>query len=243
MKTRFTAFATLFVVIALCRVPASFSQESRFTEAFNAARQAAEKDAMSSRSVVPILKLFDEFKTPVEVAELEMLLGQFYNQRTGFVDPAQAVVHLSKALEYDLPERTRMQALMWRSGSQEQLKKYDEALKDLLRYLLMCSYHDLSGGYPPIEAPKVPIFSGSNSNNPENVERIKDYNSYREQISFQSDMLWGRYAAIEGIRRLQKNTSKTNVDTGKVLEQISPDASRHKIIMQWLNSENKNPNP
>jgi len=84
---------------------------------------------------------------------------------------------------------------------------------------------------------------GYNSDNPENVERIKDYNFYHQQVAFQSEMLWGRYTAIEGIRRLQKTTSKTNEETGKVLEQISPDASRHKIIMQWLNSENRNPTP
>jgi len=171
------------------------------------------------------------------------LLGKFYGQRTGFVDPTQSILHLSKALDHDLPERTRMQALMWRSGSQEQLKKYDEALKDLLRYLLICSYHDFSGGTPTIEAPKVPIFMGYNSDNPENVERIKDYNFYHQQVAFQSEMLWGRYTAIDGIRRLQKTTSKTNEETGKVLEQISPDSSRHKIIMQWLNSENRNPTP
>jgi hypothetical protein len=179
----------------------------------------------------------------VEVAELEVLLGFLYNQRTGLLDPAQSVIHLSKALDHDLPERTRLQALMWRSGSLEQLKRYDAALKDLLRYLLICSYHDLSGGYPSIKAPNVLIYSGSNSNNPENLERLQDYHRYREEIAFQSDMLWGRYSAIEGIRRLEKYTATTNEQTGKVLEQLSPDTSRQNIIKEWLKSENKDPTP
>jgi hypothetical protein len=84
----------------------------------------------------------------VERAQLEEGLGRLYSYRTGLVDYPKAVVHLTAALQNELPEHAYLELLMLRGNCQELLGKKGGALRDYLRGLLACSYHDLSGGWP-----------------------------------------------------------------------------------------------
>ena len=82
----------------------------------------------------------------VEKAQLEEALGQLYSYRTGLVDYPKALVHLTVALRYELPEQTYIELLMLRGNCEEFLGNKAGALRDYLRGLLACSYHELSGG-------------------------------------------------------------------------------------------------
>ncbi len=157
------------------------------------------------------------------------------------MDPAKAVAHFTAALQYELPERTYIEVLMWRGNSQEQLKKTTEALRDYLRGLLACSYYNLSGGWPEIQRSKVPIYM--NSPDLENGERVRHYNRYRKSIDFQRFLLLQRYYLVEAVNRVRDERSGSRVEITEVLGTLSPDSSRLGAIRDWLKSENKRPWP
>ena len=209
----------------------------QFREQYQSARNAVE----ASRSVEPFLELLGKCKRPEEVAELEMTIGVTYGQRTGLVDPTKAVVHFSNALGYDLPEKAYIQAIMWRGNSLEQTKKRREALEDYLRGMLACSYHELSGGWPEMLPPTVRI--NRRSRDPEDVQRVRDYQRYRKRIKFKKFLLMQRYFFVEAVKRVQAYASISDGEVLKTLEKLSPDASRHASIMNLLKSENKRPWP
>ncbi len=247
-RPSFTRLFKCFVGILLCMatlhpptIYAMYSELSGFSQAFLHDYEAAEKMVASSKSADPFLGLLAKYASDAERAELETTIGLIYNQRTGAVDPAKAVVHLTAALGYELPEKTHIQVVMWRSGSQEQLKNSDEAFKDYVRVLLACSYHDLSGGWPPIKGGKEVIYI--NGTDPKNEARRRDYEWYRQSISQQQFILGMRYYAIDAVKRMVKEQSWDQARVAATLEILSPDASRYEIIKGWLNSENKPPWP
>jgi hypothetical protein len=193
------------------------------------------------KTVDPLLALLKKYTNEVEQAHLEVYIGRAYGQRTGVVDPAKAVVHFTAALRYELPERTYIQILMWRGNSQEQLKKTSEALRDYLRGLLACSYYDLSGGWPEIQSSKVPI--SMNSPDPENSERVRDYNTYRKSLDFQQFLLMQRYYFIEAVKRVTNERSGSQAEIMETLGNLSPDSTRVGVVHEWLKLENKRPWP
>src|SRR5579863_9055944 len=79
------------------------------------------------KSVEPLLAMLTKYNRPEEQTELNLTLGLLYNQQTGLVDGAKAVIYFNKALQYDLPERQYLEILMWRGNSLEGTKKYDDA--------------------------------------------------------------------------------------------------------------------
>jgi hypothetical protein len=133
----------------------------------------------------------------------------------------------------------RLQVLMWRWGSQQQLENYDAASKDLLRILLICSSHDLPDSNEDIgePKPKVPTSIGE----PDDPERGLDYAYYRQQNGFQDFLLLSRYTAIEGIRNLQKLTGMKDDEIRGTLEELTPSSLRIEVIKRWLASGNKRP--
>ena len=193
------------------------------------------------QSAEPLLKLLKKYRKTEEQAELELSIGLAYNQRTGVVDPAKAVIHLSNALKFHLPEKTRLQIFMWRGNSLEGLKKHDEALQNYLRGLLACSYYDLSGEWPEIKSSNVPIYT--NSDDPENAQRVRDYQRYRKTIDFQRFLFMQRYYLIEAVKRVQTNAAIDEDQVRKVLKELSPDTSRYDIVIGFIKSENKRPWP
>jgi len=201
---------------------------------------AAERMVNEEKSVEPVLALQPRYTNALEQVSLEISIGLDYNQRTGVVNPTNAVVHFTMALNYDnLPDQTRLEILMWRGGSLEQMGKFDEALKDFLRGLLECSYHDFSGGWPEILKPKVAIYM--NSPDPENPQRARDYNRYRRQVDFQRFLLRYRYSFIDSVKRVRQN--KTDQDILEIIQDLSPDSGRNEKIVESLKSENKQPWP
>jgi len=215
--------------------------ETALSEQFRQQYQLAQNAVEASRSVQPFLELLGRCKRPEEVAELEMTIGVTFGQRTGLVDPAKAVVHFTNALEYELPEKAYIRAIMWRGNALEQTKKHRKALEDYLRGLLACSYHDLSGGWPEILPPTVPM--ARHSRDPEDVQRVRDYQRYRKRVMFQRLLLTDRYFFVEAVRRVQAHLSISDGEVLKTLEKLSPDASRHALVMNLLKSENERPWP
>jgi tetratricopeptide (TPR) repeat protein len=215
--------------------------ESIFTKAFIQDYESAQKSVDTLKSAEPLVALLSKYLKPEEQAELELSIGIVYNQRTGVVDPAKAVAHLTRALEFNLPERTCIEIWMWRGGSYEQLKKYPEALRDYIRGLLTCSYRDLAGGWPELLAPTVPIYI--NSDDPENPQRVKDYQRYRHAIDLKRFLLMQRYYLIEAVKRLQADGAIADKALDKAVKELSPDASRIEIISGLIKSENKRPWP
>jgi hypothetical protein len=193
------------------------------------------------KSTEPLLELSKRYTNEADQAYLEVYIGMVYGQRTGVVDPAKSLVHLTAALRYELPEKTYIQVLMWRGGSQEQLNKTKEALKDYLRGLLACSYHDLSGGWPKIQSSKVPIFM--NSHDSENGERARDYNTYRKSLDLQQFLLMQRYYFIDAVKRVTRESSNSETEIMEILGDLSPDSARTRVVREWLKSENKRPWP
>lgn len=220
---------------------ALYSGLTGFSQAFLHDYEAAGKMADSSKSAEPFFDLLTKYTSDAEKAELETTTGLIYNQRTGVVDPAKAITHFTIALGYQLPEKNYIQVVVWRSGSEEQLKMNDEALKDCLRVLLACSYHDLSGGWPEIKSGKETIYI--NSPDPTNEARRRDYARYRQTTDQQQFILSMRYYMIEAMKRLGKDRSWDQAWVVETLETLSPDASRYEIIKGWLDSENKRPWP
>ena len=212
------------------------SGESVFSPAFQEERTAAEKTAQLSHSVEPLLKLLDKYRKPEEIAELELTIGMVYGQRTGLVNPAQSVVHLTSALKYALPDDVRLQALVWRADALSSLGQHDDAMNDRLRVLLAVSYRDLSGGCPEIKQSTLPILN--RSDDPENERRRQDYQQYRVQLEAQQHLLIDRYSSIEAIRDTQKRLGTSDEKILVLLNELSPDRSRHEIILRWLKAEN-----
>jgi hypothetical protein len=228
-------------VFALHSGLADAKGECAFSKEFIRDYESAQKMVDELQSAEPLLKLATMYKKTAEQAELELSIGLAYNQRTGVVDPAKAVLHLSNALKFDLPERTRLKIFMWRGNSLEGLKKHDAALQDYLRGLLACSYYDLSGEWPEIKPSNVPIYM--NSDDPKNAQRVRDHQRYRKTIDFQRFLFMQRYYLIDAIKRLQTNASIDEDQVRKVLKELSPDTSRYSVVVGFIESENKRPWP
>jgi hypothetical protein len=196
---------------------------------------SAEAMVNQSKSIEPLIVLQQRYTNLPEQTSLEISIGLDYNQRTGVVNPSNAVVHFTAALKNDLPEQTFIEILTWRGGSQEQLKNTNEALEDYLRGLLACSYYDLSDGWPEIQQPKVLIYI--NSSDPKNSQRARDYNLYRKHVDLQRFLLMHRYYFIDSAKRVRQG--KSDPDIRDILQTISPDSSGNEKIVESLKSDNK----
>lgn len=215
--------------------------ECIFSKEFIRDYESAQKMVDKLQSAEPLLKLQKKYRKTEEQTELELSIGLAYNQRTGVVDPAKAVLHLSNALKFQLPEKTRLQIFMWRGNSLEGLKKHDEALQDYLRGLMACSYYDLSGAWPEIKSPNVPF--SINSGDPKDIQRARDYRSYRKKINFQRFLFMQRYYLIEAVKRVQTDAAIDEDQVRKSLKELSPDTSRYDVVIGFIKSENKQPWP
>lgn len=215
--------------------------ECIFTKEFIQHYETAQKSVDTLKSAEPLLALLTKYRKPEELAELELSIGLVYGQRTGVVDPAKAVTHLSRALEFNLPERTYIEICMWRGNSYEQLKKYPEALRDYIRGLLACSYRDLARGWPEVLASTVPIYM--NSDDPENAQRVRDYHRYRDAVDLTQFLLRQRYYLIEAVKRVQADGAIADQTVEKTVKELTPDTSRYQIISGFVKSENRQPWP
>ena len=241
MNSNSTITVTLTCAIAFYVLPAfaQFSGLSGFSEAFLRDYSSAQEMVNQTKSAEPLIALQRRYTNATEQAELEVSIGLAYGQRTGVVNPSNAVTHSTMALRYDLPEKTYIQILLWRGNSQEQLKNTNEALTDYLRGLLACTYYDLTGGWPEILEPKVPIYI--NSPDPDNAQRVRDYNLYRRHVDFQRFLLMQRYYFIDAAKRVRQG--KSDREIVELLGTLSPDSSRFGTITECLKSENRRPWP
>lgn len=82
-----------------------------------------------------------------------------------------------------------------------------------------------------------------NSPDPENSERVRDYNTYRKTIDFQRFLLMQRFFLIEAVKRVQPDLAKSKDQIVDILATLSPDSSRFETITDWLKSENSQPWP
>lgn len=219
----------------------SVDHNTIFQKSFIRDYEVAQQQIESGESMQPMLNLLKKYHRPEEVAELELTIGLAYNQGGGFVDPEKAIVHLTKALEFKLPERTIMEIFVWRGGSFEQLKNYKESLKDYLRVLLAATYYDINREWPEIKPPKTPIYT--NSIDPENKKRIRDYNEYRNRLNHHRFILTQRYFMVDAIKRVRKENSIGEKDLVDILGNLTPDTYAIRKVRSLLNEENKRPWP
>ena len=245
MNGKLVAFA--FVVLghsasyAFNLGPQDLSGENVFEQQFIEDYERANVQLVEEGSLRAMLDLVQKYKRPLEQAELELTIGLAYNQRTGLIDPAKAVEHLSNAFRFDLPERTSVDILMWRGGSYEQLKQPRKALEDYLRGLVACSYYALSREWPEIEKPPQPIYI--NSSDPENEIRTRDYNAYRRKTDFIQHLLMRKYFFIDSIRRVQQASRMDQETILETLERLTPDAHVIETVENFLGEENNRPWP
>ena len=209
--------------------------ETVFSPEFLRDYESAMRAVDESHSGEPLLQLLTKYKQAEEVAELEVSLGVIYGQKTGLVDPAKAIAHFSNALRYNLPERTRLGVLLWRGNALEQLKKHDAAVKDYLRGLLACSYHDLSGGWPETKRPNTSF--DIRSDDDEDIQRARDYRMYQQRSDLQRYLLMQRSFFAEAVKRIRLRSSRGDKQLQEVLEELSPDTSRYALIMNLLKAE------
>jgi hypothetical protein len=241
MNSKLVAFALLVLGQSPSYALNLALQENVFEQQFLEDYERANVQLMEEGSLRPMLDLVQQYKRPLEQAELELTIGLAYNQRTGLVDPAKAVEHLSNALRFDLPERTFIDILMWRGGSYEQLKQPRKAMEDFLRGLVACSYYALQRKWPEIEKAPQPIFM--NSSDPENAMRIRDYTAYRRKTDFIRHLLQQKYYFIDSIRRLQQASRMDQETVLGTLRKLTPDAYAIETVERFLDEENHRPWP
>jgi hypothetical protein len=250
LASRLLDIALLAMVAASCPHPlfafhAGFVDargESVFSAEFVHDYQSADNASITTRSVKPFLELFSKYKQPNERAELELTIGVIYAQRTGHVDPAKAVKHLTNALNYQLPDETYLNALLWRAGSFEQLGKLDEARVDHLRGLLACSYYQLPLEWPEAKEPISPISIGSDVDDAD-AQRRRDYYAYRARIKLQQAILMQQFYFIDGLKRISSRSPLDQDQLRKVLGDLTPDERKHELLLRLLQSGNKRPWP
>ncbi len=68
----------------------------------------AEGKVNEEKSVEPVLALQKRYTNELEQVSLEISIGLDYNQRTGVVNPTNAVVHFTTALNYDNLPRIKL---------------------------------------------------------------------------------------------------------------------------------------
>jgi len=208
--------------------------------------KSVKDEARESMSMEPLLKFRSECDRPEEIADLEIFIGKAYNHQGGFVDHEKSVIHLSNALSYALPEETYLKVLMWRGNSYELKRRHDDALKDYLRGLLACSYHDLSGGWPSVDrelidanGPGVRTADGSGDPPQEYLDKHRDFRRFHDQLRLDENLLFMRYAFIEAIKRIRADQSLDSVKILNTLMEISPDRARYASLIQLIEGENE----
>ncbi len=215
--------------------------ETVFSPEFLQGYEAAIKAAEQSKSAEQVEQLLTKYKQPNEIAELELTLGILYGQRTGLVDPEKAIEHFNRALQYEFPEQTYLEIIMWRGNAHEQLKNHREALQDYLRGLLACSYQELSGGWPLDARPRLDY--DIRSADAQDVQRAMDYRRYLQRITAQRFLLMQRYYLIDAVKRMQNELEANDQELRTILEELSSDTSRYGLILEMVHSENKRPWP
>ncbi len=203
-----------------------------FSEDFVRDYNAAETALKATGSADPFHALLKKYRHPNERAELELTLGVIYCQRTGFVAPDKAVTHLTHALDYDLPEASYLDTLLWRAGSLEQLGKRDDAIRDHLRGLIACSNYDTPSEWPELRQPNavIPIA-------PENEaekEAKRDYERYRSTVLLQQHVMRQRGFFVQGMRRLSQGVPQNDEKLLNMLKEMTPDPQKHAAVLQLL---------
>jgi hypothetical protein len=206
-----------------------------FSEEFVRDYNAAEFARKATGSADPFHALLKKYRHPNERAELELTLGVIYSQRTGFVAPEKAVPHLTRALDYDLPDEAYLNTLLWRAGSFEQLGKREDAIRDHLRGLVACTRHDLPSEWPEL-LPPIAMFSIRPENEAER-EAKRDYERYRSRVLLQQHVMRQRGYFVQGIRRLCQGVSESDTKLLDMLEQITPDPRKHASVVRLLKPE------
>jgi hypothetical protein len=90
-------------------------------------------------------------------------------------------------------------------------------------------------------ASTVPIYM--NSDDPENPQRVKDYQRYRYAVDLKQFLLRQRYYLIEAVKRAQADGAIADQTVEKAVKELTPDTSRYQIISGFMKSEIKRPWP
>jgi tetratricopeptide (TPR) repeat protein len=176
---------------------------------------------------------------PEEIAEIDLALGRIYGYRKGLVDPAKAARHYSQALSFEFPITTYLQIVMGRGNAYEQLGELDRALQDYLRGLVAISEYDLSGPRPELLRPAVPF--DIRSDHPDDAERRRDYQRYRQAVERQQFLRMQKFHFVEAVKRLRTSLEGSPQHTRAALEAITPDPVRQQAVWRLLDPSKPSP--
>lgn len=219
----------------LCAMHAEFRDASgnfAYSERFLRDYAAATSEIAEAGSANPLHELLEHYDQPNEQAEIQLTLGVIYAQRTGLVSPEKAIRHLSLALDFQLPDRAHVDALLWRAGSFEQLRKRDEAVRDHLRGLVACLKFAPHDARPELLPPKIEF-----SINPQDDEerQIKaDYERYRLSVMLLQHIHRQRGYFVQGIRRLTRDQADAEIRLKGMLQTITPDPKAQDRVLDWI---------
>ena len=210
-----------------------------FSQAFAREYDAAWLDIHEKQSTIQLEGLLNKYTNAAEQAELELSLGLAYNQHSGVINHEKGIEHFTRALNYSFSEEWVLRIYLLRGNSFESLMQYENALRDYLRGLVACSYHDIPKKWPWIQPTPIPIYT--NSSDPNNKERSRDYRIYRLTLDWQQFLLSQRFQLIMAVNRVSKNAQYDDTYILKALSELTPDSSRYELIINLLKADNLDP--
>jgi tetratricopeptide (TPR) repeat protein len=198
--------------------------------------------------------LHHKFTKPAEQAEIELTLARFFSQRTGHVDPAEAVKWYDQALVRDLPATALAKQFIFRGNMHERLGDHEKALSDYARGLLACLQFNLPDSWPkPESSGKLqppPNRSWDEFDNGQTETRLlarrqqgADYRRDAEMTRREQDLLQARYYYIDAIKRVLKQDGFSEARLQAIAEKLTNRKDRIDELLRRVHEPNPRPWP
>jgi hypothetical protein len=204
----------------------------------------------------PLPKLeavYRKFSRPAEQAETELTIACVLCQRTGYVNPAEAIKWYDKALVRDLPATALAKQFILRGNMHERLDHHEKALADYVRGLLICLQFNLPDTWPSqdgtgkLQPPPInnADFAGERpaAERLAERERAADYRRESEMIRREQDLLGHRYYYVDAIQRVMKQKRLSEPDLRAIAEKLTNRKDRVDALLRRVRGPNPRPWP
>jgi hypothetical protein len=251
---------SLTVALCLCPLASVIGSEtdlqgvnepSLFSPTFFAELGAA------SRATNPLSQLealYDKFKRPAEQAEIELTIASIFCQRTGFVDPAEAIKWYDKALVRDLAPTALAKQFILRGNMHERLKHNDDALSDYVRGLLVCLQFNLPEVWPkqdgtgklqppPVNGGMDGSDGGTAARRLADRQRSADCRRESEMNRREQDLLQRRFFYVDAIKRVLEHERLPEASLGAICENLTNRKDRIDEVLRRVRQPNPRPWP
>jgi hypothetical protein len=229
-----------------------FENQSLFSPKFLERAFEAEKGGHPAKGLEAFYKTLTN---PAEQAEIELRIARVYNQRTGFVDHAQAVAWYDKALVRELPLPALAGQLILRGNSNELLGNRDLALRDYIRGLLICLHFNLPERWPNEQGGKLPVPALNNGldlgeGDVEAAARRQgerqawaDYRRETEVTRREQTLLMHRFHYVEAIKRVVGKDKLDDAALREAVARLSHRDDRIELALKLIRGANPWPVP